>query len=159
MIPEAPFLFSIAGLSASLAGLAGLVVGLRRGTDMRPLDMFRLREIVAFSFANVLFAISIVPASVVAGSSEPAIRVAALTSLIYAIVSGLYLARSTRLEGIPWTLGWLAGVIMLNGGVLAIGLVAAFTGSIGWYEALLVIMLARPMFAFTLVIESFGHSD
>jgi hypothetical protein len=147
VIPEAPFLFSIAGVSASLAGLAGLVVGLRRGSDMRPLDLFRLQEIVAFSFANVLFAISVVPASVVAGSSEPAVRLAAFAALVYAIITGLYLARRTRAEGIPWTLGWLVGAIVLNGGVLAIGLVTAFTGSIGWYEALLVVMLARPMFA------------
>jgi hypothetical protein len=44
VIPEAPFLFSIAMLSASLAGLAGLVAGLRRRSDVRPIDPFRLRE-------------------------------------------------------------------------------------------------------------------
>lgn len=53
MIPEAPFFFSIAALSGSLAGLAGLVAGLRRGSDMPGHDLFRLREIVEFSFANV----------------------------------------------------------------------------------------------------------
>ena len=61
MIPEAPFFFSIAALSGSLAGLAGLVAGLRRGSDMPGHDLFRLREIVEFSFANVLLAISTIP--------------------------------------------------------------------------------------------------
>ena len=53
MIPEAPFLFSIAGLSPSLAGLPGLVAVLRRGADLRPMDAFWLREIVEFAFANI----------------------------------------------------------------------------------------------------------
>ena len=54
MIPEAPFLFSIAGLSPSLAGLPGLVAVLRRGADLRPMDAFWLREIVEFAFANIV---------------------------------------------------------------------------------------------------------
>ena len=54
VIPEAPFLFSIAGMSASLAGLPGLVAALRRGDDLLPMDAFWLREIVEFAFANIV---------------------------------------------------------------------------------------------------------
>ena len=78
MIPEAPFLFSIAAVSASLAGLAGLVAGLRRGADFRPMDLFRLREIVEFAFANVLLALSTIPAALILGDTSSALRVVAL---------------------------------------------------------------------------------
>jgi hypothetical protein len=53
VIPEPPFLFAIAGLSASLAGLArlvagpaGLVAGLRRGAELRPMDAFTHPRVV-----------------------------------------------------------------------------------------------------------------
>lgn len=49
VITELPFLLSIAALSLSLAGLAGLVAGLRRSDGPRPIDRFRLREIVEFA--------------------------------------------------------------------------------------------------------------
>ena len=159
MIPEAPFLFSIAGLSASLAGLAGLVVGLRRGSDLRPIDHFRLRQIVEFAFANVVLAVGIVPLVSILGSIETTVRVAAVVGVAYAIGSGLYLMRRARLEGLPWTLGWITGVLMLDITMIASGVLAATTGTLGWYEATLVLLLVRPMFAFLLVIESIRQSE
>lgn len=154
MLPEATFLFSIAGLSASLAGLAGLVVGLRRGSDLRPIDHFRLRQIVEFAFANVILAVGIVPLSSIVGSIETTVRIAAVLALAYAISSGLFLIRRARVEALTWTAGWVAGVLLLNLSMIATGVIATVTGSIGWYEATLVFLLIRPMFAFLLVIES-----
>lgn len=159
MLPEAPFLFSVAGLSASLAGLAGLVVGLRRGSDLRPVDHFRLRQIVEFAFANVVLAIGLVPLANILGTVETAVRVATVVALTYTIVSGLYLIRRSRIDELPWTLGWIAGVLVLNIGLIATGVVAISAGSIGWYEATLVLMLVRPMFAFLLVIESIHRAE
>jgi hypothetical protein len=159
LIPEATFLFSIAGLSASLAGLAGLVVGLRRGSDLRPLDHFRLRQIVEFAFANVVLAVGIVPLVSITGSVESTVRIAAVVALTYAISSGLFLIRRARVEALTWTAGWVAGVIVLNVTMIATGAVAIATGSMGWYEATLVLLLARPMFAFLLVIESIHRAE
>jgi hypothetical protein len=159
MIPEATFLFSIAGLSASLAGLAGLVVGLRRGSDLRPIDHFRLRQIVEFAFANVVLAVGIIPLGTLTGSTETAVTLAALVALSYAIGSGLFLIRRSRLEGLSWTVGWVAGVLVLNLSMIACGVLALLTGSIGWYEAMLVFLLVRPMFAFLLVIESIHRAE
>jgi hypothetical protein len=41
---DTPFLFSVAALSVSLAGFAGLVATFRRGSDPRAIDIFRLRQ-------------------------------------------------------------------------------------------------------------------
>jgi hypothetical protein len=159
VIPEAPFLFSIAALSASLAGLAGLVVGLRRGSDLRVIDHFRLRQIVEFAFANVILAVGIVPLVSISGSVEATVRIASGVALTYAIGSGLYLIRRARLEGLSWTIGWVTGVIVLNVAMIVSGVVAIVTGSIGWYEVTLVLLLGRPMFAFLLVIESIHRAE
>ena len=81
MIPDLPFLLSIAALSGSLAGLAGLVGGLRRGEGLRPIDRFRLREIVEFAFANTLLALSMVPLANLLSSVDAAVRVVAAAAL------------------------------------------------------------------------------
>lgn len=160
MIPEAPFLFSVAALSASLAGLAGLVVGLRRGSDLGALDVFRLRQIVEFSFANVILAIGIVPLSLALGSTERAVQCGAIASLAYVATTALLLERRIRRFGIHWTVGWRLGVLALNSALLVLSLAAVASGGIAMYEGLLVALLARPMFAFLLVIASFGeHSE
>lgn len=156
MIPEAPFLFSIAGLSASLAGLAGLVVGLRRGSDLGALDVFRLRQIVEFSFANVILALGTVPLALALDSIGRAIQIGAIAALAYVASTALFLERRMRREGIHWTPGWRIGVLVLTTVLLALSIAAIATGAIAMYEGLLVALLARPMLAFLLVIASFG---
>lgn len=158
MIPEAPYLFSIAALSASLAGLAGLVAGLRRGADVRPIDLFRLRQIVEFSFANVLLALGTVPLTLTLGDPADAVRVASGAGLVYAVVTAVILVRRMQHWSIAWTPIWRASVALLNVGILAAGLAALYTGDFAAYEALLLALLARPMLAFLLVLASFEGS-
>ena len=76
-MPELAFAMSVASLSGGLAGLAGLVAGLRRGAAAQPLDSLRLREIVEFAFANILFALSVQPLTIILGSLKSALRVGA----------------------------------------------------------------------------------
>ena len=156
MIPEAPFLFSIAGLSASLAGLAGLVAALRRGTGLRPIDAFRLREIVEFAFANILFCVGVVPlALILDGGTPDAVRIASAFTLVYVAVSMAILTRRTLQADIVRTSGWtiVAGSVVIANVTAAVA--SLLTGSIAAYEALLVVMLMRPMGAFLLVLSSF----
>jgi hypothetical protein len=156
MIPEAPFLFSIAGLSASLAGLAGLVAALRRGTELRAIDAFRLREIVEFAFANVLFCVAVVPlAQTLPGGTADVVRVAAGLSILYGVSSTVVLGLRNRRARIGWTVGWTAAAAGLLIASVLTALAAIATGSIATYEGLLVLMLARPMLAFLLVLASF----
>jgi hypothetical protein len=156
VIPEAPFLFSIAALSASLAGLAGLVAALRRGEGLRPIDAFRLREIVEFAFANVLFCVAIIPLSqIVPGGTGDVVRVAAGLAILYGVASTVVLARRSRRARIAWTRGWAGAALGLLITTVLAALAVISTGSIASYEALLVLMLARPMVAFLLVLSSF----
>jgi hypothetical protein len=157
VIPEAPFLFSIAGLSASLAGLAGLVAALRRAEGVKGRDLFRLREIVEFSFANVLLAVQVVPLALLVGSTNVAVRVAAVIAVAYLLVGTTVLVRRQRRFGIAPTVAWYAVAGAVNVAVLAAGLAAIAFGSIAAYEALLVGLLARPMLAFLLVLASFDQ--
>lgn len=155
MIAEAPFFFSIAALSASLAGLAGLVAGLRRGTDMPREDLFRLREIVEFCFANVLIAISTIPLAVALGTVKEAVRVGAVVALLYLAAAIALLWRRQKRFGVRPSWGWYSAVIALNLVVVLAGLTTVALGTIASFEATLVVLLARPMVAFLLVLQSF----
>jgi hypothetical protein len=155
VIAEAPFLFSIAGLSASLAGLAGLVAALRRAEGLHGRDLFRLREIVEFSFANVLLAIGVVPLALTLGSVSDAVRVVAVVAVAYLLVGTLVLIRRQRRFGLAPTVAWYVTASAVNLAVLGTGVAAIALGAIAAYEGLLVGMLARPMLAFLLVLASF----
>lgn len=162
MIPEAPFLFSIAGISASLAGLGGLVAGLRRGSDLRPMDLFRLREIVEFAFGNVLLALSTIPMVLIVGDTSTALRIEALIALAYGIVHVVVLYRRGRRYALPGSLAWtaLAGAtdLAIIGTVVATVAAGTAAGTLGAYEAMLLVFVARPMLAFLLVLASFETS-
>ena len=95
MIAQAPFVFSIGALNLSLAGLAGLVATLRRGSagEFPALDRFRLREIVEFSFANALLALALVPMATTIGDVEVTVRILGAGALAYQLTSSLLLRR------------------------------------------------------------------
>jgi hypothetical protein len=156
VIPEAPFLFSIAALSASLAGLAGLVAALRRGADLRSMDAFRLREIVEFAFANIVLCVIIVPlAQLLPGGTPDAIRLAAVAAIAYIVGSSLVLAGRQRRANIEITRGWTLTASSVLVAALVAAAATAVTASIPLYQLLVVILLVRPMAAFLLVLASF----
>ena len=157
MITESPFLFSIAALSASLAGLAGLVAGLRRGEGLSPLDLFRLREIVEFAFANVLLAISTVPLTTLLGSAQTAVRIVAVVAIVYIVAVVALLVRRQRSWSISGSGGWYAPALVVDAATLVAAVATVVEGSAGPFEAMLVALLARPMLAFAFVLASFEH--
>lgn len=158
MIPDLPFLFSIAALSGSLAGLAGLVGGLRRGEGLRPIDRFRLREIVEFAFANTLLALSMVPLANLLSSVEAAIRVVATAAIAYLLAVAVVLFRRMRSSGIAMT-AWVVIAGVLDAAILAAAIAAIVTASIAALQVLFILMLLRPMTAFLFVLASFDVPD
>jgi hypothetical protein len=148
------FLLAIAGLSLSLAGLAGLVAGLRRSDGLRPLDMFRLREIVEFAFANALIALLVLPVATIAGSVEIAVRIVAAAALLYLFAVSLVLYRRLRGTDIEMTT-WVWIAIVLDTGIVLTSVAAIVTGSQAVLQLMLILFLARPMMAFLFVLASF----
>jgi len=158
MIADAGFVFSVAALNASLAGLGGLLIALRRGPEMRPLDTLRLRQVVEFAFANVLVAISVQPLFAIAGEST-GLRVTGGVALACILGALPILHRRVARVGIAWGPKWAAAAITLSvtGGALAVAMV--ITPSPGLLESLLVVMLARPMTTFVLVLGAIDAPD
>ena len=152
-MPPDPFLYSIAGLSASLAGLAGLVAGLRRGADLRPIDAFRLRQIVEFSFGNIVVALVSIPAGE-AFSADVALRVVGAVAGLYVLGSFLVLAQRSRRTVVRWGAAWRLTAVAITLIALALALLMILSPSGQAYELLLVALLGRPMLAFLLVLDS-----
>jgi hypothetical protein len=155
MSVEGPSFFSIAALSASLAGLAGLVAALRRGEGLGSSDRYRLRQIVEFSFANILFAVAMVPLAALTGSVETAVRIGGGVAVAYLVFNIILLLRRQRRAGMPLHPAWVIPVALLNLATLLTASASLLVGAIGLYAALLVLLLARPMVAFTFVLASF----
>jgi hypothetical protein len=158
VIADAGFVFSIAALNASFAGLGGLLIGLRSGSALRPLDALRLRQVVEFAFTNLLLAIAVQPCAALIGL-DPAIRLISSVSLACILVVLPILRNRVARVDIEWGRSWAALAIGLSaiGAVLAIA--TAISPSSGLFELLLVVMLARPMAVFVLVLAAIDEPE
>jgi hypothetical protein len=159
MIPEAPFFFSVAALSVSLAGFAGLVGAFRRGTDWRPIDVFRLREIAEFGLTTALIALLPIPLAATSSDLPVSMRIAAVIGLAYLIGGSLVLERRRRSLRLTSTMAWYALAGVIDAGALGAAIATIVAGAVGLFEWLLLFLLARPMFAFLLVVSSLRDVD
>lgn len=158
MIPDAAFVLSVAGLNASLAGLGGLLVGLRRGSEMRPLDALRLRQVVEFAFANLLVAISVQPTVALLGT-DPGLRVSGALAFACIVVALPLLHRRVARVGISWGPWWAASAIALSLAGATLSAAIVMVPSAGLLELLLVVMLVRPMATFLLVLSTLDSPE
>ena len=158
-IPQLGFLFSIAGLSVSLAGFSGLVAAFRRGDQLRPVDAYRLRQIPEMGLATALIALLTIPLADTTGSGAITIRFAGGLALLYTILHIVALsARGRRRHFRQPTAGKVAaGVIRIAIGAVSGACIALGTASA--FEWLLIFLLARPMLAFVLVLTDVGVSQ
>ena len=87
--------------------------------------MYRLREIVEFSFGNVILAIGFIPLAV---ALPLAVRIESIVILAYGLVDGVFLRRRQRHAGIAWTTGWgIEQVLAINIGLLGFAVAGAAT--------------------------------
>jgi hypothetical protein len=157
VIPEAPFVFSIAALSVTLAGFAGLVAAFRRGAEWKPIDVFRLREIAEFGLGNALLALVLIPLSTTTGDLATALRTCGVLGLIFVLGGVVLLMRRQRRLGVPGERGWYMLATAIDVAAIVAGVATILMGTIGSFEWQLLFLLARPMVAFTLVLASLRY--
>jgi hypothetical protein len=157
VIPEAPFVFSIAALSVTLAGFAGLVAAFRRGADWKPIDVFRLREIAEFGLGNALLALLLIPLSTTTGDLASALRACGALGVLFVLGGTVLLMRRQRRLGVPGERGWYWLAAVTDLAAIGAGLATLLTGSVGFFEWELLALLSRPMVAFILVLASLRH--
>jgi hypothetical protein len=151
-MPGQPFLLTVAGLSLSVAGFAGLMAAFRRDATWTPTDLWRLRGIVRLSFLCMFLALFPVPLFALVQDETLAV---ATSSLIVASVyawEALGVLRERAASG-PAT--WMTAYLVMDavlGGVQLANVVLVLPGLL---MLGLLIRLAHPVGLFVEAIRSY----
>jgi hypothetical protein len=148
-----PFFLTMAGISLSLAGFAGLLASFREPTESwNVVDLWRLRRIVNRSFASVLVALIPIPIFGIIGDEGAAVRIAsAVFAAIVLYDLGMLTPEWRRLWPGDRSL-YVAWVVSGSIGLLLLANVAF--ASAGVYELGLVLILLWPAGIFMRVLQS-----
>jgi hypothetical protein len=152
VIPETPYLFSIAALSVSLAGFAGLIAAFRRGAEWRAMDLFRVREIVEFGFANALLALLVAPIVATVHDVARAVSIVCGLAAAYLVVATILLVRRQRGLSLPTSIDWYLPAASVSTGAFTAALIGLGSGEVAWLLWMLLFLLLRPMLAFIFVL-------
>lgn len=157
MISEPGFLFSIAGVSMTLASLAGLVVAFRRTGTWRAHDLYRLRQIVEWGFSNTLMSLAGFPLASAYGSEALALRTVATIALAFTVAN--FFVLEWRRRAARSFIRLTAPIVMIDLALLASEVTTLALGTMAAWEFTLVLLVMRPMGAFIYVIASLGRED
>ncbi len=159
MISEAPYFFSVTAVSVTLAGFSGLVAAFRRGDQLRSGDVFHLRGIAETGLANALIALMTIPVATIAGDLRTATRIVSAVVLVHVAVQiAVFAWRQQRMSirvGVPQAVV----AVTIDVAITALAVVTIVLGSIGAYEFLLLLLLARPMWDFVRVLRETTGPD
>jgi hypothetical protein len=158
VIPEAPYLFSVAALSVTLAGFAGLVAAFRRGSELMPIDIYRLRQIAEFGLGTALIALSTIPLLTTTGDVTLALRICGAIGVLFVFGGVALLLRRQRRLGVRGQAGLNAAIVGIDLAAITAGVATLVVGSVGLFEWELLLLLSRPMLAFTFVLGSLRHA-
>lgn len=148
------FFLTLAGMSMSFAGFAGLMNALRRrGDSWAPLELYQLRIIVAYATATLFASLLTIPFTDLLGPTE-GLRWLGVVMLVLFSVLGLGnmlsdirgdhgAVVSTRVRAIFTTIT-IFGLLALVG--------VALTGSQSLYRMALILMLGMPAGTYVYVI-------
>ena len=148
-----PFFLTMAGISLSLAGFAGLLASFRDPTEpWTVVDLWRLRRIVNRSFASVLVALIPIPIFGMIGDEAAAVRLASVVFAAIVLVDLVMLTPEWRRLWpgdrslyVAWVVSGSIGLLLLANIALA---------SAGLYELGLVLILLWPAGIFMRVLGS-----
>ena len=157
MIAEGAFLFSIAAVSMSLASLAGLVIAFRRAGMWAAYDVYRLRQIVEWGFANVILALLAFPLAGALGSETDALRAIGAVTLAYVVANVLVLER--RRGATPSLVRLTPLIAAIDIALVMLATATAILATMSVWEIALLLLVARPMVAFLYVLATLGRED
>jgi hypothetical protein len=147
-----PLILTIAGLSLSVAGFAGLMTAFRRGETWTATDIWRLRAIVRLSFINMFLGLVPPALFLVVPTDQFALGAGSLpVAAVYALEARGLLQERARSGLQRWIVGYLAMDVVLGIAMLANVIVA----SAGLLAIVLLVRLAHPVGLFTETIRSF----
>jgi hypothetical protein len=149
------FLFATAAVNMSLASLAGLVIAFRRTGIWAAHDLFRLRQIVEWGFANVLLALLAFPLSSWLGSETSALRAVGVVALLY--IAANLLALERRRSGARDLIRATPLVIAIDVALIMLATASIILATMTTWELTLLALIARPMLAFLFVLATLGR--
>ena len=152
MTTDVGFLYAMAGVSMSVASIAGLVVAFRRTGAWAALDLYRLRQIVEWGFANALLALAAFPLASWLGAESAALRTLGVVALAYLTVNVIVLLRrrATLRELVRVT----PLIVTIDVAAIVVATVTAVLATMSAWELTLLALVARPMTAFLLVLAT-----
>lgn len=157
MSTDVGFLFATAAVSMSLSSLAGLVIAFRRSGTWAVYDLFRLRQIVGYGFANVILALFAFPLAGLLGSERDALRLLALIAFVYIVVNLLVLKNRVDRLGRPVAIRYTPLIILIDIAIVIACTATVILGTMPTWELLLLLLVTRPMLAFALVLATLGQ--
>lgn len=157
MTTDVGFLYSAVAVSMSLSSLAGLVIAFRRTGVWAAHDVFRLRQIVEWGFANVVLALLAFPLSGLLGSETAALRVTGAIALVYVIANLLVLKYRLDHMQAPLGISYTPLIFALDVSLLMLTTSTAIVGTMTAWEITLLLLIARPMLAFVYVLGTLGR--
>src|SRR5229473_1618867 len=136
-----------------VTGFSGLLVAFRRGDQVRSIDLFHLRGIAETGLSTALIALMTIAVATLSGDLRSATRILAAFVLAFIVFQIIVFAwRQRRLSvRTPWPHAVVAVGIDLA--AVALAVVTIVLRAVGIYEALLLLLLARPMWDFVRVLR------
>ena len=159
MISEAPFFLGVAALNVTLAGFSGLVAAFHRGDRLKTFDVFHLRGLAETGLANALIALITIPVATASGDLGTATRVVGTVVFAYIVVQIAVFALRQRRMSIRVAPPYAIGAIAIDIAVIAFAVVTIVIQAVSAYEALTVLLLARPMWDFVQVLSDMAGPE
>ena len=159
MIPEAPFFFTVAAASVTLAGFSGLVAAFRRGERLRTVEVFHLRGIAETGLSNALIALLTIPVATIAGDLRKATPVMSAVVIAYVLAEIALFALRGRRMSVRSSVPQAVGAIAIDVAIIGLAVVTIVVRATSAYESVLLLLLGRPMWDFVQVLRDMAGPD
>lgn len=151
-----PFFTTIAGLAISLAGFGSVIAWLRddpSGWD--PINLWRVKTIVRHALTIAFLCLSLVPIHTFTQDDATTIRIG---SAIVAWFAFSDMWRVRKPDPAVWDPLSVRVFLVMSGVIGAFGIANIFWGSLGLFQALVLVVLTSPAGIFSNFVREMGRS-